>query len=66
MRKNEETNARRVLVIEDDPAIAEGIVRGLRTAGFEVELEVNGKTGAEKALAKQDRAAGVWYLWTAG
>jgi len=53
MRKLEVSNGPRVLVIEDDAAIAEGIVRGLRAAGFEVELEVNGKTGAEKALAKE-------------
>lgn len=53
MQKYEERKAIRLLVIEYDPAIAEGIVRGLRTAGFEVELEVNGKTGAEKALTQE-------------
>ena len=42
--------AERVLVVEDDPGVAGGIVRGLRDAGFEVELATNGKDGAKKAL----------------
>jgi DNA-binding response OmpR family regulator len=41
----------RVLVVEDDPGVAGGIVRGLRDAGFEVELATNGKDGAKRALA---------------
>jgi two-component system OmpR family response regulator len=40
----------RVLVVEDDSGVAGGIVRGLRDAGFEVELATNGKDGAKKAL----------------
>src|SRR4051794_26666384 len=40
----------RVLVVEDDAGVAGGIVRGLRAAGFEVELATNGKEGAKKAI----------------
>jgi two-component system OmpR family response regulator len=40
----------RVLVVEDDAGVASGIVRGLRDAGFDVELATNGKDGAIKAL----------------
>jgi DNA-binding response OmpR family regulator len=40
-----------VLVVEDDPPVAAGIVRGLRAAGFEVELATNGSDGARLALA---------------
>ncbi len=42
--------AERVLVVEDDSGVAGGIVRGLRDAGFEVELATDGKDGAKKAL----------------
>lgn len=42
--------AHRLLVVEDDPVVAGGIVRGLREAGFEVELATNGLDGAKKAL----------------
>jgi DNA-binding response OmpR family regulator len=40
----------RLLVIEDDAGVAGGMVRGLRAAGFEVELSTNGVDGAKKAL----------------
>lgn len=40
----------RVLVVEDDPSVAAGLVRGLRLAGFEVELATDGTTGARIAL----------------
>lgn len=40
----------RVLVIEDDPGVAAGVVRGLVAAGFEVELATNGQAGFEAAL----------------
>jgi len=40
----------RLLVVEDDPGVAGGIVRGLRDAGFEVELATSGLDGAKKAL----------------
>jgi two-component system OmpR family response regulator len=44
------TSSSRVLVIEDDAGVAGGIVRGLRGAGFEVELATSGALGARKAL----------------
>jgi len=40
----------RLLVVEDDAGVAGGIVRGLRAAGFDVELATNGIDGAKKAL----------------
>jgi two-component system, OmpR family, response regulator len=40
----------RVLVVEDDAGVAGGIVRGLRSAGFDVELATDGTMGAKKAL----------------
>jgi DNA-binding response OmpR family regulator len=40
----------RVLVVEDDAAIASGLVRGLRAAGFDVELAVTGESGAKVAM----------------
>jgi DNA-binding response OmpR family regulator len=42
----------RVLVVEDDAGVAGGIVRGLRAAGFEVELATDGVEGARKALGE--------------
>ena len=38
------------MVVEDDAGVAGGIVRGLRDAGFDVELATNGIDGAKKAL----------------
>src|SRR5580704_13102984 len=46
-----EGRASRVLVVEDDPQMAAGIVRGLRAAGFQVELATRGDEGARLALA---------------
>lgn len=43
----------RVLVVEDDAATAAGIVRGLRAAGFAVELATSGSEGARLALGAQ-------------
>jgi two-component system OmpR family response regulator len=43
--------APRILVIEDDPPVAAGLVRGLRAAGFAVELATDGTTGARLAVA---------------
>lgn len=40
----------RLLVVEDDAGVAGGIVRGLRAAGFDVELATNGVDGAKKGL----------------
>jgi DNA-binding response OmpR family regulator len=42
----------RILVVEDEPAIASGIVRGLRAAGYEVELANDG-AAAIRAAARQ-------------
>lgn len=39
----------RVLVVEDDPTVASALVRGLRKAGFEVELETDGACGLRAA-----------------
>lgn len=38
------------MVVEDDAGVAGGLVRGLRDAGFEVELATSGALGAKKAL----------------
>lgn len=44
--------AARVVVVEDDPGVAAGLVRGLKLAGFEVELATDGTTGARLALTE--------------
>lgn len=44
-------SSHRVLIVEDDAAIAAGIVRGLKKASFEVELCADGQVGLERALA---------------
>ena len=46
-------NPPRVVVVEDDPSVAAGLVRGLRLAGFEVELATDGTTGARLAMAAE-------------
>jgi two-component system OmpR family response regulator len=43
----------RIVVVEDDPGVAAGLVRGLRLAGFEVELATDGNTGARLAMAPE-------------
>jgi len=40
----------RVLVVEDDAAVAAGMVRGLRANGFAVDLATDGAEGARLAL----------------
>jgi len=40
----------RILLIEDDPAVASGVSDGLRTAGFQVLHVGNGADGIQKAL----------------
>ena len=45
-------SAPRVLVVEDDPSIAAGIVQGLRRLDFEVELSTNGIDGVARALGQ--------------
>jgi two-component system, OmpR family, response regulator len=41
----------RVLLVEDDPTIAEFVENGLREAGFAVERAADGRTGLQKASA---------------
>lgn len=41
----------RVLIVEDDPPIAASLVRGLRAAGYEVELLVDGFAAVDRVLA---------------
>jgi DNA-binding response OmpR family regulator len=43
--------AARVLIIEDDPNVAEVVGRYLTREGFEVEIATDGVTGLERALA---------------
>jgi DNA-binding response OmpR family regulator len=43
----------RVLVIEDDPTTAAGIVRGLKGAGFDVTLATAGDDGAQRIVAER-------------
>src|SRR3954471_23206186 len=45
------------LIIEDDRAIAEFIARGLREAGFAVDVASNGEDGLEAALAGEPDVA---------
>lgn len=42
----------RILLVEDDPNVAAGVVRELRRAGFEIELAVDGASGVELATTK--------------
>src|SRR6187397_1055916 len=41
------------LIIEDDKAIADFIARGLREAGFAVDVAINGEEGLEAALTQE-------------
>jgi two-component system, OmpR family, response regulator len=45
------------LIIEDDKAIADFIARGLREAGFAVDVAANGDDGLEAALTQQPDVA---------
>ena len=47
----------RVLVVEDDPAIASFLSRGLREAGYAVDVAADGHEGLEKARAAEYDAA---------
>ena len=42
----------RILVVEDDPPIAAGIVRGLKAEGFDIELANTGSQGLQLALSE--------------
>lgn len=43
----------RVLVVEDDVPVAAGLVRGLQSAGFEVELSTSGEEVVRTLLARK-------------
>ncbi|HYT66919.1 MAG TPA: response regulator transcription factor [Vicinamibacterales bacterium] len=47
----------RVLVVEDDRTITEFVERGLREAGYAVDVAADGRSGLEKALANAHDAA---------
>ena len=40
-----------VLIVEDDAAVASGLVTGLKNIGFSVELAADGETGTKRALS---------------
>ena len=44
---------KRILIIDDDRAILEGVAEGLELEGFNVLMATNGKTGFEKALREE-------------
>ena len=46
-----------MLVVEDDPTIAEFVEKGLREAGFVVDVAADGRTGHERALSGTHDAA---------
>jgi DNA-binding response OmpR family regulator len=52
MSADDRASAAQILVIEDDRAIASGIVRGLNNAGFSVEMASNGRHGVELSLSR--------------
>jgi DNA-binding response OmpR family regulator len=41
----------RILVVEDDPTLAEFVAKGLREAGFAVEVAASGRVGLDAAIA---------------
>ncbi|HET7698761.1 MAG TPA: response regulator transcription factor [Vicinamibacterales bacterium] len=47
----------RVLLVEDDPTIADFVGKGLKEAGFVVEAAADGRTGLERALSGGHDAA---------
>ena len=46
-----------MLVVEDDPTIAEFVEKGLREAGFAVDVAADGRIGLERALSGTHDAA---------
>ena len=44
--------AAKILVVEDEAGIADFLERGLRAAGFEVQVALDGTTGEERALGE--------------
>ena len=47
----------RVLLVEDDPTIADFVEKGLREAGFAVDVAADGRAGLERALSGRHDAA---------
>jgi two-component system, OmpR family, response regulator len=47
----------RVLLVEDDPTIADFVAKGLREAGFAVDIAGDGRIGLDRALAGGHDAA---------
>ncbi len=47
----------KILVIEDDAKIASFVAKGLREAGYTVDLSANGEEGCELACKKRYAAA---------
>jgi len=45
----EVTPTGKVLIVEDEKALADGVARGLKAEGFEVEVAYDGLTGLERA-----------------
>jgi len=45
------TRTARILVVDDDRTVADGVTRYLRREGFEVEIETEGPAALERALA---------------
>jgi DNA-binding response OmpR family regulator len=45
--------ALRVLIVEDDESLADGVRRGLEDEGFAVELRTDGRAGLEAAMAER-------------
>ncbi len=43
----------RILVVEDEPAIADFVQRGLQAEGHQVEIAVDGPAGQERAMAAE-------------
>jgi len=51
--KNSSAGAKRILVVEDEPAISQVCLRTLTSEGFEVDIAVNGAV-AQDMLGKKD------------
>ena len=47
----ESSAQRSVLIVEDDAAVASGLVTGLKNVGFKVELATDGEMGTKRALS---------------
>jgi DNA-binding response OmpR family regulator len=47
----------RILVVEDDPTLANFVAGGLREAGYAVDVAADGRAGLERAVAQRPDAA---------